>query len=156
MRDEQIDLLVNGCILLVGADHVLGLSPQGVHGIELGTAFWQPEQTHAQACRPVLAKLAQCDSDFRPAASLPVIPDNVHARAANTPENPPRAGAGERESGGVRSRDSSHQTPPAWHSNPSAAPAPTARAATMSPATVETAANPFHLQPTTRCALASH
>jgi hypothetical protein len=31
-----------------------------------------------------------------------------------------------------------------------------ARAATMSPAMVETAANPFHLRPTTRCPLASH
>ncbi len=43
MRDERFRLLIDVRVLLVGADYILALPPQGVHRIELGVAFGQPE-----------------------------------------------------------------------------------------------------------------
>ena len=43
MRDERFRLLIDVRVLLVGADYILALPPQGVHRIELGSAFGQPE-----------------------------------------------------------------------------------------------------------------
>lgn len=43
MRDERFRLLIDVRVLLVGADYILSLSPQGVHRIELGSAFGEPK-----------------------------------------------------------------------------------------------------------------
>ena len=43
IRDERFRLLINVRVLLVGVDYILALPPQGVHRIELGSTFGQPE-----------------------------------------------------------------------------------------------------------------
>ena len=39
MRDELFRLLIDVRVLLVGADYILGLPPQSVHRIQLGSTF---------------------------------------------------------------------------------------------------------------------
>ncbi len=57
MRDERFRLLIDVRVLLVGADYILALPPQGVHRIELGGAFGQPEQLDPQSSRHSLRRL---------------------------------------------------------------------------------------------------
>ena len=44
--EEAIHLLLNGCVLLVGADHVLALPPHSIHRVQLRRPLRQPQQRH--------------------------------------------------------------------------------------------------------------
>jgi hypothetical protein len=56
MVKEALYLFINGCVLLVGTDDVLTLSPQRVHGVELGAPFRQPQEIDIEA----LGQLHRC------------------------------------------------------------------------------------------------
>lgn len=49
MVEEALHLLVDGRILLVGADDILGLTPQGIHRVEFWTSLGQPQQVDVEA-----------------------------------------------------------------------------------------------------------
>jgi hypothetical protein len=49
MIEETLHLFVNGRVLLVGADEVLALTPQGVHRVEFGAPVRQPQQVDVEA-----------------------------------------------------------------------------------------------------------
>ena len=46
MVHEAFDLFVDAGVLLVGADDILGLAPEGLDKVELGRAGGQPQQRH--------------------------------------------------------------------------------------------------------------
>ena len=44
--EEAIDVRLDGRVLLISADHILGLPPQGIHRVQLRRPVRQPQQGH--------------------------------------------------------------------------------------------------------------
>jgi hypothetical protein len=59
IANNEISMLINCFILVIGADSFLCMTPKVIHGIELWAAYRKPNELYVKACS-YIARMLRC------------------------------------------------------------------------------------------------